>query len=283
MPFYNFYKNITKYLAYRFTTHPNFIKELVPRAPQAIEEIFTDDDERLNRALLPEWLKEASIQLGKNDDGTFSVLNLRGLTSFAELSMIGSPLNTIKANVFPFYQNIFELHKNEDAYFKAPIAQYEGQEELILGVPFKKRSVLARTLKSIRPVSALEKTVESALAGSKYSLFGTKEKEAWFGFGRIGRSNPKPFGDVLLNMGFGIPKTKIDHEKQILSLEIEMMRAIQQNDRKVKVQSREFKFSNAEFRRKVEDQQFRERQKLINIYRAKNPSAITEKEAIGGR
>lgn len=214
-PFYSFQKGAMKYAANRIYSDP-LMKGFL-RGIETSEEIFTDPDERVNRGLLPEYLNESSLRVGLDNNGKFRVVNLRGLTSLAELANFAMPVDAALQSIFPHFKSVFEIYANEHFYFKSPLEKYPGQKVNILGIPFKRRGVPAAILKNIRAVGMAEKLIESALhsGGSKHSIFGTDKKRAWFGKGRISTKQPEPITTFFLKGFMGIPLATVDTDKAI--------------------------------------------------------------------
>jgi hypothetical protein len=214
-PFYSFQKGAMKYAANRMYSDP-LLKSLM-RGIETSEEIFTDPDERINRGLLPEYLNEASLRVGLDNNGKFRVVNLRGLTSLAELVNFAMPVDAALQSIFPHFKSVFEIYANKHFYFKSPLEKYPGQKVNILGIPTERRGLPAAILKNIRAVGMTEKLIESVLhsTGSKYSIFGTDKKRAWFGKGRISTKQPEPISTFFLKGFMGIPIATVDTDKAL--------------------------------------------------------------------
>lgn len=215
--FYTFKRNAIKYIVNSYLERPQLIKAFV-KFPHAIEKTILDPEKEINKVYLSDWLKQASLQWGVDKDGRPTIINLRGLTTLAEIVSFIQPAFGLKESLFPQYKSLLELYANEDYYFKTPLEQYEGEKKVVLGFPVKARSLTAQFLGKQRLPSTIVEVTETLLKGSPISIFGTKEKKSLGGFGTVSRYNPPGIRALFAKKIFGIPVTTYDVERGKLSL-----------------------------------------------------------------
>lgn len=235
-PFYAFKKGISKYLATLMLTD-NLKLKLALNAPNAYNELF-HHDEKVNPGILPDYLKDAYIQVGKDEKGNPKVIQLKGLSSFFEVIDFFKPWDAAGSLLNPAIKTPIEMKFNKDTFFNQPIEQYEGQKRNVLGIPTERRGAWAAIAKNIRPINFLTQVTESTLKDTPYSVFGTKEKRSFNGALPMSSTdrtmNPQSIGDMLLKQFAGVPITTVDVARVRQGIAYEIQNAAKQYKQSVK-------------------------------------------------
>lgn len=222
-PFYSFKKGAVKYLVHKYMESPAFFH--VFRETLQGTQDFVNPDDQLNRAYFPEWLKESGIQIGMTDDGKPYVLNIRGLTTLAEITTFINPVQTLKESLAPGVKMMVEAIKNEDFYFKRPIESYPDERRLVLGFDIPTGGILGTIpalTKNIRAIRFIEDTSNafadrllSKMAGKEMSIFGRKGVKSFLGLGTVGTLDADTINTYFMKRFLGIPLYEIDVDKAI--------------------------------------------------------------------
>ena len=277
-PFYTFQKGTVKYLTDLWMKNPILLKNVIPSSVDITEAVMASPEDRVNKALLPEYLKDFSLRVGKDEDtGTFNVLNLRGLSSIAELVNFAQPHDAILQNLYPHFKSVAEVYANKHFFFKSPIERYPGQEELILGVPFNKKGFPARALKSVRAVTTTERLTESLLKKTPLSLFGTPKKKSLFGLGRTGNREPEKLSTFLTKTILGIPLVEVDLEKSKRGYWWHMKTQMNSLNKNKTFVNKEYRY-DPETRNKILKRFNREKLKIITKHSASQSHKTSDKD-----
>jgi len=224
MPFYAFQKGTIKYLSNIIRRNPVMMKNIIPTVFEKLDTLSTEPDDRINRGLLRDWLGEATLRTGYDPETkTFDVVNLRGLTSFAELVQWAQPWNSIGASLFPHLKTPLSIIANKNFQTRAQLEpEGAGLRENVLGVPFKKRgkgfvdfmeAFAGQNVRSIRLGQTVERVTESVLKNTDVSIFGTPKKRAWLGLGRISSREPEKMKTIFKRTIIGLPSFEIDQKR----------------------------------------------------------------------
>jgi hypothetical protein len=270
-PFYSFKKGISKYLLWKYAKNPAMIKGFT-KLPDVIEDTIIDPEQRYNKMLLPEWLNTASIQVtegapdaeGKTEP---IILNLKGLTSLAELADLAHPFKATLGMLSPFIKIPAERMAGRDFYFQRPLERYENEKTTVAGLPINRRNPLAAFAKSLRLPKTVVDVTEAALKETPYSVFGTQEKESFFGIGALdpGR-RPETFGRLFAKRVIGAPVTHLDTDRAQAALVHEI--SDHQNDyrKAMRAIARRYAEHDPEAYKRMADRRTRDYMKIITKY-----------------
>ena len=118
------------------------------------------EGEPLDEELIPDWMKDGyGVFLGENPGGMKRYLKMEGFLPTVDIGKLNKPGDFFLGQLSPLIKNPIELMANYDLFLEKQIKETEGVTESIFGMGGVDPRVRHATIKNIRPLRDIERTL----------------------------------------------------------------------------------------------------------------------------